>query len=151
MELSLKQKKPVIFILGIVGSLADKKFWEDLHPTAKFFEKAEKIVKDTASLIDLLGIGGEELDKIYKDLKRGIYTMNVFHNAEIQEKMKQVRKMPVKIQKDYLDDLIEIAACNCKNCKRNIKQCYQRKLFKKMGIDAYDPEKTESKCEFWHK
>lgn len=153
MKLSHDSKKAIIFLSSIVGNLGDKQFWGGLFVTQQTKDKAKEIVKQANEIIDSLDsqLANGEYTQLAKDIKKGIYSMEVITNYEIIEKLKQVRKMPVKIQKEHRDDLIEIALNNCCNCQRNIKHCDQRKLFKKMSIEAYDPDKTDSKCEYWYK
>jgi len=145
-----KAKKSVIFLFSVVGTMGNRAYWKDLIVSEKFIEKAQKISEDTAELATMLPLKGKDYDILARDIKKGIYTVEVFHSAEIAEKNKQVRKLPIKIQKEYLDDLVEIACENCLGCKRNVKHCGQRKLFRKIGIEPLDPERTESKCEYWY-
>jgi hypothetical protein len=148
--LTWREKKSVIFLFSIVGTLGDKNFWKGIFVSDKFIEKANKIAEDTSELATMLRLKDKDFDILIRDIKKGIYTVEVFHNQEIQEKNRQVRKLPIKIQKEYLDDLVGIACMNCLDCKRNVKHCGQRKLFRKIGIESVDPERTESKCEYWY-
>jgi hypothetical protein len=148
--LTWKTKKMVIFLFSVVGTMSNREYWKDLFVSEKFIEKAQKISDDTAELASMLQLKGKDYDILAQDIKKGIYTVEVFHNQEIQEKNRQVRKLPIKIQKEYLDDLVGIACMNCLDCKRNVKACDQRKLFRKIGIEAVDPERTDSKCEYWY-
>jgi hypothetical protein len=149
-KLTFKAKKSLIFLFSIIGTLTKDDFWQDIKVSRKAKDKTKEVAEKAEELATMLNLEEKEFEQLLKDIKRKVYSVEVFHDAELQEKHRQVRKLPVKIQKEYLDDLIEIACTNCLDCKRNTKQCGQRKLFKKMGIEAYDPGKTESKCEYWY-
>lgn len=153
--LSWKAKKPIIFLFSIIGSLAKAEFWQDVKNEVpgvneNFLQKAEEVVKVTEELSLMLDIENEEFDRMAKDIKKKLYTVEVFHDIERQEASKRNAKTQIKINKGYFDELVGMVCVNCEDCIRNIKKCHQRKLFKKMGIEAYDPERTESGCEYWY-
>ena len=144
------QKKAVIFLCSIIGTVSDKKCWSGFFLQKSFFEKAEEMVRIGKQMEDMLKLPDKDYEEMVRDYHRGIFTVDVVHETEAAEKFRQVRKLPIKIQKEYLDDLVGIACENCRGCKRNVKHCNQRKLFRKIGIVALDPERTESKCEYWY-
>jgi hypothetical protein len=149
--LTWNEKKVLIFMYSIIGAFSDENYWKSFHISERIQAQIDKVVKDVEDLACMFPQKDKDYDQICSDIKKGIYKIECLHNQELEEKIRKVRKMPVTVRKEDLDDLLELLCVQCKDCTRNTKACKQRKLLKRMNIDAYDPDRTESKCEYWYK
>ncbi len=150
-DLSWEEKKVIIFLVSIIGTIAKPDIWRSFFVGKDFLELANKVRNDTIKLVDLLNIEDKVFDILTKDITNGTYQIECLHHTELQEYRRKQKKAQMQICKEDFDSLLEITLVKCKGCNLNAKRCGLRKVLKKIDIVAVDPEKTENKCEYYFK
>ena len=140
-------RKDIIFICSFVGYLMDKnKFdWDNTYVNLQ----KQKVIDQALLLADLLSniADKKEFDKIYNEIKDGLYVCDVLCKQELIEHKKRNLKTRVKVELESVHDLAEFAmGNNCGNCKANKKACRLRKALLKAGIPGLNEKRGE--CEY---
>lgn len=150
-SLTWEEKKIVIFLFSIIGTISKPEIWKTFVVSEEFMKLADNIANDTRKLASMLNIADPLFDELAKEIGKGIFKVECMHHTELEEHKNKVKKSPITIRREYLDNLLEITLTKCKNCTNNAKRCGLRTVLKKLNIIAVDPEKTEHPCEYHYK
>jgi hypothetical protein len=145
--LSFSQKRAVIFLFSIIGSFANKEFWQGFYISKNQQKFIDTIVQECENLGVSIGMEDNDFEILKNDIKKGIYKIECIHNRELQEAKKKYRSKTSTVKQEDLFDLVEIAMEPCNGCARNPRACKLRKIFKKMNIEPFDYDK-ENRCEY---
>lgn len=145
--LTWQQKKVYIFLFSIIGSFQNPEFWRPINITNSQRERILKIADELTDITREMSLTNDVFDILIKDIKKGIYKVECFHDSEIKEREKKYKKQTITVKREDFDFILENVMMQCIDCSRNSKRCQIRKSLLKMGIELLDPEKSEG-CEF---
>ena len=142
-----KQKKSLIYLCSLASFLENKENFEEWEDY-RFRISIDKLNKAFNDVIRYSNADGKTMEDITKDVKTGVYRLDIFTNIELKEKMKRNLKTRRKVDGESILTLAEYSMGEeCINCDKNKKACRLRKALLKAEI----PELNEKRGECGYK
>lgn len=146
-KFTVLQKKAILFVSAIIGTLENKDTWIDFNVGHEMQKQIYKVTEETRKLANYFHINQAEADELTKIAEMKEYIVEVFTNTELNLQLRKYRSQTITMKREDVFNLIEYAMMPCQNCTSNVKKCQLRNVLKKLEIEALDPEKMY-KCEY---